>query len=163
MASDPATWNYSPTQVHSTYAQGSVEINARGLAERFKALNDLGVLMQKDVVAFAHELHRRIALKTPVDTGRARASWHVVPPGTEADQYAYQDAHGQSFDGSLRGVSTGPMESVVGSNVEYMIFLEAGHSRQAPEGMVAQSLLEVRGALEAMINDTLKKAAQAQG
>jgi hypothetical protein len=159
VATDPATWNYAPGQVHSTYAKGSVTIAAEALRDLFIRLNDAGVLMQKDVIAFAHETHRRIAMKTPVDTGRARASWHVVPPGTETDHHQYQDLHGQTFDGSLAGESTGPMESIVGTNVEYMIFLEAGHSRQAPEGMVMLSLMEMRGLLAKMIEDTVKKAA----
>lgn len=158
MATDPATWNYGPDQVHSTYAAGSVSIETEGLKRVLRTLNDLGILMQKDVLAFATELDRRIAMKTPVDTGRARASWHVVPPGTESDQFSYQDLHGKTFDGSLAGASTGPMEAIVGTNVNYMLYLEAGHSRQAPQGMIALSLQELHGALHNMILDTVNKA-----
>jgi hypothetical protein len=155
---DPATWNYAPGQVHSTYAKGSVSVEAHRLTEAFKRLNDAGVLMQKDVVAFAAEATQRIAMRTPVDTGRARASWHMVPPNTSADGFEYSDRHGEHFDGSLEGVQTGPMEAVVGTNVQYMIYLEAGHSRQAPNGMVALTLQELRGRLEQMVADTIRRA-----
>lgn len=157
---DPATWNYAPGQLHSTYAKGSVTIELAGLVATLKRLNDVGVLMQQDVLAFALELNNRIALKTPVKTGRARASWHVVPPGTASDVYQYRNLHGETFDGSLGEAETGPMEAIVGTNVDYMLYLEAGHSRQAPNGMVAVSLQEVRGRLEAMIADTFRKAAK---
>ena len=156
---DPATWNYSPTQVHSTYAAGSITIEASGVVKLMQQLQGAGVKMQDDLVAYTFDLLKRIAMKTPVDTGRARASWHAVLPNT-TDFYMYHDLQGKEFNGTLADTTTGPWDTVVGSNVEYMIFLEAGHSRQAPEGMVTLSLLELRGALQRRLEDTIAKAAQ---
>jgi len=95
--------------------------------------------------SLALELLGRIQARTPVDTGRALNSWHAVMPG-ESDAYTYKDGNGKSFDGSI-GVTAGPLEAWVGSNVDYMIYLEVGHSRQAPAGMVAVSVLELRDGL----------------
>lgn len=157
MATDPATWNYVPGQVHSTYAAGQVDIDAKGFLDALHKLQDAGVDLQQDLIAYTLELLSRIQNKTPVRTGRARASWHAVLPD-KTDTFSYTDNQGHGFDGTLQGVKTGQWDTMVGSNVDYMIFLEAGHSRQAPNGMVALSLLELKGALEARLADTIKKA-----
>ena len=106
---------------------------------------------------YVFEIFRRIQLRTPVDTGRARRSWHVVPPGTPADSFSYTDDRGTVFDGTLDSVSTGPNEWVVGSNVPYMIALEAGHSRQSPQGMVAITIAEFNYALQAKLEQLLEE------
>lgn len=59
----------------------------------------------------SHELCNRIAIRTPVATGRAQAGWHV-------------EGH------------------AIVNEVDYVQFLEYGHSNQAPNGMVRVSLEE---------------------
>jgi len=129
-----------------------VEVNIDGLNETLARWAEaLGRDVQDAVVTVSLELLARIQMRTPVDTGRARNSWHVVLPG-QPDSYTYTDSHGQSFDGMLRTITPpGPFQAVVGTNVAYMVYLEAGSSRQAPAGMVSVSLVEMRGALEAQI------------
>ena len=100
-------------------------------------------------VRTAFEVEGRLKERTPVDTGRARASWHVVLPG-QSDSYTYSDNRGRSFDGTL-SEAAGPWEALVGSNVRYMLPLEAGHSQQAPQGMVRVTLREMRDEMRTAI------------
>lgn len=134
---------------------------------RFNAALDRYVAaLQPSVVdavrTLALDLLGRIQQKTPVDTGRLRASFHAVMPG-QTDRYTYRDRRGGSFDGSL-GVTAkgsvlgGGVEAVVGTNVDYAIFIEAGHSRQAPQGMVAVSVVELTGALERAVEVAVTQA-----
>jgi hypothetical protein len=148
VSTDPKGWRMVPGQLHSTYAAGSVRVEVRQLIGLLQQLQAAGVDMQQELVTYTLKLLELIQTKTPVDTGRARASWHAVLPNTSQDSFTYSDRQGKKFDGTLPNTGTGPMDTVVGSNVEYMIFLEAGHSKQAPSGMVALSLSELRGALE---------------
>jgi hypothetical protein len=64
----------------------------------------------------ASNLFQRIQELTPVDTGRARAGWRM------------EAAPGGSY--------------VILNDVEYIICLENGTSRQAPHGMVSVALAE---------------------
>jgi hypothetical protein len=59
---------------------------------------------------FSLETLARIQLRTPVDTGRARAGWR------------------------LENLDT--LTTVIVNDVEYIVKLEYGSSQQAPEGMV---------------------------
>ena len=112
------------------------------------------------VTAHALDLQRRIQLRTPVRTSRLRNSIHTVPPNSRGDGFAYGDNTGRQFNGALnRGaVMTGPYEAIVGTNVEYALAIEAGHSRQAPHGMFAVSVREKAGALDAEVERRLREA-----
>lgn len=105
--------------------------------------------------------------KAPVDTGRFKNSIHMVPPGASGDAYTYQnnpvDKHGKpipvnTYNGSLTGIPTGKNVVTVGTNVHYAIFLEAGHSRQAPHGIFAITLLEKTDVLNEALIDAAFKA-----
>ena len=65
---------------------------------------------KKEITQFSFEILKAVMMLTPVDTGRARAGWR------------YEDLS----DNQKR----------IYNQVEYIIFLEFGHSRQAPLGMV---------------------------
>ena len=90
-----------------------------------------------------------MTFNTPVDTGRARASWtiavnqanrHVMPEGR------YPAMPNPGF------LDVRPGDSVViSNNLPYITALENGHSRQAPFGMVAVSIQEVRTNMGALI------------
>ena len=156
---DPATWNFSPVQVHSTYASGQVRIELTAFNNFLRQLQGAGLEMQRELIRYGLEILKRIQMRTPVDTARARNSWHAVLPN-QGDSYQYNSnarhrdgtpiTGPTSFDGTL-DVHAGPWDMFVGSNVEYMLFLEAGHSQQAPNGMVAVTLAEMTGALEARL------------
>ena len=99
--------------------------------------------------------HRRLALealgrlvaKTPVDTGRARGGWIVstgepslwMPGEEEVVPPEVVQAKGEKALGSLL-----PFDIVfVSNNVEYIEALERGHSKQAPHGMLAETVAEL--------------------
>lgn len=87
------------------------------LAERGTAIYARQVVKS---VSFAVE--RRIKQEMPVDTGRARASW----------------GHG---DDSIWIEEDGGLSITQGSNVEYIIYLNNGHSKQAPAGFIDRAEL----------------------
>lgn len=99
------------------------------------------------------DIFGRIVEKTPVDTGRARASWNIsigkpdpsVAP--EGQQPALNRLSAEAKAGAAlatlteRGVLDVPI--FISNNLPYILELENGHSKQAPEGMVALSIEEV--------------------
>lgn len=95
----------------------------------------------------ALEALRRVVMKTPVDTGRARGSWQVavsVRPTGEVDIY---DKYGglTIAEGSREIAQVGPNEVIyIASNLPYIERLEGGHSQQAPQGMVATTIAELQ-------------------
>lgn len=72
---------------------------------------------EKLLAELAFKFKRMVKLCTPVDTGRARAGWYIKP----------------TSDGGW----------VVYNRVHYTVYLEYGHSKQAPSGMVRISLREL--------------------
>jgi hypothetical protein len=101
-----------------------------------------------------------ITTRTPVDTGRARASWMVTEGQPSNDV--------PSADGFKKGTTAPPptppnVSAIDGkksvfivSSLDYIEPLENGHSSQAPAGMVAVTLAEV----EAKIEDALTNLQQ---
>lgn len=95
----------------------------------------------------ALDLYSRITKRTPVDTGRARAGWAIsvnapsnyVPPEGTAVQLVQSDLSGFNLDQVIYIVN----------NVNYIVYLEDGTSKQAPAGMVAISMAEIEAELEA--------------
>ena len=118
-------------------------------------------VMQKKIVL---EALRRLIQKTPVDTGRARLNWQVTidhPAEGQLDLRKFDKAKkaaavvdapplsmvGQEVITEAVGVlrSLPPFEMVwISNNVDYIEFLEHGSSQQAPEGMLAVTIEELR-------------------
>lgn len=159
----------------STAAGISIVFDLAGLnlaVDRFIQVMHKGAAEAVEETAF--ELEGRIKERTPVDTGRARASWHTVTFTGKAGHSYSANAVGRSearairsaggkvgkstFDGTLSERPKSPFEAIVGSNVEYMLRLEAGYSKQAPNGMVRLSIAELKGLLEAKIQQHLAGA-----
>ena len=81
-------------------------------------------------------VEKRVKLEMPVDTGRARASWgHWTPRDVKGAQAGASEA-----DAIWLG-EDGGLTITQGSNVEYIEFLNAGHSRQAPVGFIDRAAL----------------------
>lgn len=112
------------------------------------ALKKIQVAAPDVLNSHALDFQRLCQEKAPRDTHRFVNSIHTVPVGASGDNFAYADRFGKQFDGSLHGIPLGPNVATVGTNVPYAIFLEAGHSRQAPAGVFAISLKEKTGALQ---------------
>ena len=100
------------------------------------------VAPSKVVKRVAFDLFGRIVKRTPVDTGRARASWTIAlnhadrtvqPPGRyNAPKIGFLDVK--------------PGDSVViSNNLPYITALEDGHSQQSPpHAMVGLSIEEIK-------------------
>lgn len=87
-----------------------------------------------------------VTKRTPVDTGRARASWNLseefVNLATQPEGFNSPNAVGS------RGTITGKGKVVwITNNVSYIEFLENGSSKQAPTGMVEITLAEAAAKL----------------
>lgn len=111
----------------------------------------LSVGTETVVKKIALDVFAGVVRKTPVDKGRARASWvigverpadsPILPEDTvfsaaEAQRYAQRELAGLS---ELK-----PFDTVFVSNsLPYIEVLEDGSSRQAPNGMVAVTLREI--------------------
>lgn len=89
-----------------------------------------GVRGTRDVIwaqvrASSFRLKRDVQTRMPVDTGRARASWGNVPSTYPA----------QSSDGIWEEDQT-ELSVMQGTRVEYVQYLNEGHSSQAPAGFI---------------------------
>lgn len=86
-----------------------------------------------------------VVLATPVDTGRARGNWiaSIGSPATAAD--APVDKTGVGAMNQALGVAAqfkSEQKSMwLCNNVEYILPLDNGSSKQAPNGMTAQGVL----------------------
>ena len=92
------------------------------------------------------ELARRVILKTPVDTGRARGSFMATIGAPASGQSGLIDPTGQNaIAAAISTYSRAPAFSNLWltSNLEYILDLEYGSSRQAPQGMVRVSIAEL--------------------
>lgn len=93
------------------------------------------------------ETFSKIVQKTPVDTGRARASWGV---DSEWGTYvADEDGKGENQIGKVTPQAC-EMKRVwyIYNNLKYIRSLEYGHSKQAPQGMVRLSVKEMFAKME---------------
>jgi hypothetical protein len=79
--------------------------------------------------AFVTETLVTVRSRTPIDTGNARSGWERFPPGP-------------SEPGTPQWVF---------NNVEYIVKLEYGSSRQAPEGMARITAAESQGRLDGVV------------
>lgn len=123
-----------------------------------RALNDWAAAAHEDaLLAFLAQLmncYRRLVQRTPVDTGRARAGWHIEG---ETDEWkpapgVYESAKNEAA--SIIAAQTEKLQGLtkvdiiyVMNNVEHILALEAGWSRQS-SGFVALFLTELRMQLE---------------
>jgi len=132
-------------------AKGVVRFN-RDLEKFAKKIDvEVGIAVRK----IALDLYSRITRKTPVKTGRARASWNinagkvdpsVFPEGQAADKAAGARKHRQFK-------MPHPFAKVfITNNLPYIKALEKGHSKkQAPLGMVKLSLIELKTFLDGVL------------
>jgi hypothetical protein len=98
----------------------------------------------------AFEGLRRLVMKTPVDTGRARGNWQVSINEDTDKALDTKDKSGNSTieKGKHKIDKMGLGVCYVTNNVEYIEELERGHSRQAPAGMLAVTYEELGAILE---------------
>ncbi len=88
------------------------------------------------------DLMERIVPRTPIKTGRARHNWRVAIGKIPSTELLIPDPVGVAKVVVNQIKSTTTAVYIV-NNVPYIGFLEDGHSKQAPLGMVAISFEEV--------------------
>ena len=92
--------------------------------EVFVALTDI---LEEETTEYLDELYSTIVSLTPVDTGHAKRNW-------------VKNFDNLSFGEATIGISTSSGTEVISNEVPYVIFLEEGHSSQAPSGIVNVAL-----------------------
>lgn len=123
--------------------------------EQFAKVVDIAprVVMRRIVL----DAHTRITKRTPVDTGRARASWDVkngapsnfIPPIT-VGKVDPASANGKDISKEIASI-TGTMPVYITTAIDYMKYLEDGSSKQSPAGMVRISMAEIEIEIEDII------------
>jgi hypothetical protein len=122
----------------------SIEDFNREIDDFGRGIDRDGVAFQKKIVL---EALRRLAFRTPVDTGRARGNWQVTIKMPAQGTLPLCDKTGDEVVAKgVAAISLLPPGQVVwiSNNVEYIEFLEEGSSRQAPHGMLRVTVEELR-------------------
>jgi len=101
----------------------------------------------------ALDLLRRVIMKNPVKTGRARSGWYPALDGLGGKSPPGGEREGKYVE-HLKG--TLDKYVLLINNVKYIMYLEYGSSSQAPAGMVRVSLREMQGSLPKGIVDSYK-------
>jgi len=125
--------------VSNDLAQFNREIDAFA-----RKIPDRATVLQKKV---ALEALRRLVSKTPVKTGRARGNWQVTIGDPASGQVERLDINGaETIKEGVAAIADLPAYQLVwiSNNVDYIERLEHGHSKQAPEGMLAVTVEELR-------------------
>lgn len=105
------------------------------------------------VVVF--QIYRNVILRTPQDTGRARASWligdNVIPSTFHPEVPKGGHAAPPDFGAAARISGAGSITHIT-NNVPYIIALEEGHSQvQAPHGMMRITVAEIQAKFGGMV------------
>ena len=84
---------------------------------------------------------------TPVDTGRARGNWQTSAESPKEGTIGPRSAGEVMYE--ALGITGKPGEDYptfwITNNLPYISALEAGHSSQAPQGMMALTLAKLEG------------------
>jgi hypothetical protein len=119
--------------------------------------------------AIALELESRVVLKSPVDTGRLRGNWNVGINSVNTTEYPEDRSGGQADTRALGALSKFKVGDTIWitNNLPYVAKLEyglygngaktvGGYSKQAPQGFIRITYLEVMGAFENIGNKVVK-------
>jgi hypothetical protein len=109
-----------------------------------KARGDMRTVIRKITM----EAFKRVILRTPVDTGRARANWSVSEGGMNTRfEISAVDKSGSATIGTATQTVNGwecTGSIFLSNNLAYIVPLEYGHSKQAPGGMVRLTVAEMQ-------------------
>ena len=121
---------------------------ALNLAKQIEAANDK---VESIVKVTMIELFNRVIQKSPVDTGRFRANWNcsIGSPNLSTSQAIDPSGSGAISKATSTVVSyTLNGQSVfLTNNLPYADRLENGWSKQAPNGMVRLSMMEIQNSV----------------
>lgn len=121
---------------------------ALDLSKQIEAAKDNAELVAKKIII---ELFNRVIQKSPVDTGRFRANWNcsIGSPDLSTSQAIDPSGSVASSRATATVVSYTLNEQSVflTNNLPYAERLENGWSKQAPNGMVRLSVMEVQNSV----------------
>jgi hypothetical protein len=131
-------------------------------ADISRFVNKTGIRADEVLRSIALQGLRGVVQRTPVDTGRCRASWRVAINQADAsvepeikkgkDQPAPVDASAVIGEGSGIIAAAKFGDSIyITNNLPYAPALEQGHSQQAPAGMLAVTFAELENAVSQMV------------
>lgn len=118
------------------------------------ALEEASKRIHRDMKGFhkkvIFETLKRIVMRTPVDTGRARGNWQIATGGPASGTLDVQGGAGQMAAKAMENAAAKlatitPYSTVhITNNLEYIYYLEYDRrSKQHPEGMVEITLTEM--------------------
>ena len=122
----------------------------KALAEivRLKTEEEALLIVKKVVI----DAYASIVDRTPVDTGRARASWQFginTEPQGKVPEGDYRSQISGIVAETVSEIEAAPAAVwFIANNLGYIEALEAGWSKQAPAGMVSLTLREITRQLE---------------
>lgn len=116
-------------------------------------VNKAGSAQDKIARTATLELFSGVIRATPVDTGRARGGWQTgVGSAPTGDNGRLDKAAAQSLAEVERNTPPGAGQvTFLANNVPYIMNLEEGTSKQAPEGMVRKNMDRVQKMVDAAI------------
>lgn len=112
-----------------------------------KAQGNLELVARKTILT----CYRRVIMRTPVKTGRARGNWFCAIGAAPSQTTDQVDPSGRSSAGDMQQTVAGQWKPLTGetcimsNNLPYIGRLEEGSSKQAPGGMVKLTVAEMGG------------------
>ncbi len=109
-----------------------------------KAFSKIGELAKKVIIEVLIEEFSQLQANTPYDTGRAQAGWLISSEGEAIGFTPSRNEESGSYEPQKADEALGSLMKTdvvyVINNVEYILYLEAGWSKQAPKGFIAPFL-----------------------
>lgn len=121
-----------------------------------KFAKESGEAVDREVRRFALQLTGDIVLLHPVDTGYSRAAWFPSIEELGGKPPGGGDAKAVAEGKKMGRVEIKPLSVTLINAVKYVPFLEFGHSKQAPHGMVRVAMIRLRGVLPKYISEAYK-------
>ena len=109
-----------------------------------------GIALDKAVRTIAFDAFAIVTRKTPVDTGRAKGNWNISvgTPDKSINEAATSTGKGKPARNTMNVKKGDGMKPIfITNSLDYIHDLEDGTSTQAPRGMVAITVNEIRGSL----------------
>lgn len=94
------------------------------------------------------DLFRGVVQRTPVDTGWARASWNIAfhAPDLSVPEQPSSPGAAKAANSAQEQVLNGPLGKHpvvwITNNLDYIVPLEGGHSKQSGKGFMVQRTLQ---------------------
>lgn len=117
--------------------------------KRFAEKADPEIVVKK----VAMDVFRRVILRTPVDTGRARANWQAsIGAPIEGEIESTDQNRGIVEAAQVIDNLEGDQSIFLSNNLPYIERLENGYSAQSPSGIVKVTLVEYPHIVEDAVN-----------